>query len=72
MNKKYGNIFDINIKSNQYKVTKKEECNKPILNKFEMNMKEIEIKNEDNENEQCFICYDNKSIRVNPKLQLCS
>jgi hypothetical protein len=72
MNKKYGNIFDLDIKSNQYKVTEKEECNYTISSQFENNKKEIEIKNEDNENEQCRICYDIKSTRDNPKLRICS
>ena len=88
VNKKYGSIFDLDIKSSQYKVTEKEEEIKPKLEKMEMNTKETidmgynnnkinlleETKNEDNDNEieQCRICYDNKSTKDNPKLRLCS
>ena len=88
MNKKYGSIFDLDIKNSQYKVTEKEEEIKPNLEKMEMNTKETadmgynnnkinlldETKNEDNDNanELCRICFGNKSTKDNPKLLLCT
>ena len=84
MNKKRGSIFNIDLKNNQYQLKRTNNSNKKEIkkdysnnnNSFKNNLRnkdeEKDIKIEDNEIEECHICFETKSTKDNPKIRLCS